>query len=183
MKHIEIDDLHFELMIDYDQIQKRIRLIGIDINLRYEDKNPVFVGVLNGSFMFMADLMKQVHIPCEMSFVKLASYEGVNQGSIHELIGVGMSLKDRHIVIIEDIVDTGNSLAHTIEALEKLGVASIAVATLLLKPDCLLYSFDNIMYVGFEIEREFVVGYGLDYNGQCRNLQNIYRNIPAEDTI
>jgi len=177
MKNIIIDNLEFELMIDYEQIQKRIRLIGIDMNLRYEDKNPVFIGVLNGCFMFMADLMKQVHIPCEMSFVKLASYAGTNQGDIHELIGVGMSLEGRHIVIVEDIVDSGRSLTHTIEALERLGVASISVATLLLKPDCLLYSFDNIMYVGFEIEKEFVVGYGLDYNGQCRNLQNIYKNI------
>jgi len=183
MKNISIDDLHFELMLDYEQIQKRIRLIGIDMNLRYEDKHPVFIGVLNGCFMFMADLMNQIHIPCEMSFVKLASYEGTSQGSVHELIGVGMSLEGRHVVIVEDIVDTGNSLVHTIEALEKLGVASIAVATLLLKPECLLYSFDNIMYVGFEIEKEFVVGYGLDYNGQCRNLQNIYRNIDPPATI
>ncbi len=177
MKRIQIDQLKFELMIDYEQIQKRIRLIGIDINLRYEDQHPVFVGVLNGCFMFMADLMKQIHIPCEMSFVKLASYQGTQQQGIHELIGVGMSLKGRHVIIVEDIVDTGNSLVHTIEALEKLEVASIAVATLLLKPDCLLYQLDNIMYVGFEIEKEFVVGYGLDYNGQCRNLQDIYRNI------
>ena len=183
MKNIFIDDLEFELMIDYEQIQKRIRLIGIDINLRYEDQHPVFVGVLNGCFMFMADLMKQVHIPCEMSFVKLASYAGTDQGDIHELIGVGMSLEDRHIVIVEDVVDSGRSLVHTIEALERLCVASISVATLLLKPECLLYSFDNIMYVGFEIEKEFVVGYGLDYNGQCRNLQNIYKNIPRTGAI
>ncbi len=177
MKNIQIDNLEFELMIDYEQIQKRIRLIGIDINLKYEEKHPVFIGVLNGCFMFMADLMKQVHIPCEMSFVKLASYAGTEQGELHELIGVGMSLVGRHVVIVEDIVDSGRSLVHTIEALERLGVASISVATLLIKPDCLLYAFDNIMYVGFEIEREFVVGYGLDYNGQCRNLQNIYKNI------
>jgi len=177
MKRIQIDQLKFELMIDYDQIQKRIRLIGIDINLRFEEQHPVFVGVLNGCFMFMADLMKQIHIPCEMSFVKLASYQGTNQEHIQELIGVGMSLKGRHVIIVEDIVDTGNSLVHTIEALEKLEVASISVATLLLKPGCLLYQFDNIMYVGFEIEKEFVVGYGLDYNGQCRNLQDIYRNV------
>ncbi len=180
MKNIIIDDLHFELMIDYDQIQKRIRLIGIDINLRYEDKHPVFIGVLNGCFMFMADLMKQVHIPCEMSFVKLASYSGTDQGRISELIGVGMDLTGRHVVIVEDIVDTGKSLVHTIEALEKLQVASISVATLLMKPDCLLYSFDNIMYVGFEIEKEFVVGYGLDYNGQCRNLQHIYKQFDPQ---
>ena len=182
MNNIIIDDLHFELMLDYEQIQKRIRLIGIDINLRFEDKHPVFIGVLNGCFMFMADLMKQVHIPCEMSFVKLASYTGKDAGQVHELIGVGMSLEGRHVVVVEDIVATGNSLVHTIEALEKLGVASISVATLLMKPACLLYIFDNIMYVGFEIEPEFVVGYGLDYNGQCRNLQHIYRQYDPEST-
>lgn len=179
MRTIEIDNLRFEPFIEYDQIKKRIRLIGIDINVQYEDKHPVFIGVLNGCFMFMADLMKQVHIPCEMSFVKLASYEGTAQGNIHELIGVGMDLSGRDIVIVEDVVDSGNSLKHTMEALERLGVASIAVCTLLLKPACLKYDFDNIMYVGFEIDPEFVVGYGLDYNGQCRNLPDIYRCVNA----
>jgi len=177
MKNIVIDNLHFELLFEYEQIQKRIRLMGIDINSKFEHLHPVFVGVLNGCFMFMADLMKQIHIPCELSFVKLASYEGTDQGALHELIGVGISLKDRNVIIVEDIVDTGNSLLHTIDALEKLGVASISVATLLMKPDCLIHSFDNIMYVGFEIQKEFVVGYGLDYHGQCRNLTHIYRNI------
>lgn len=177
MSAIEIDDLRFEPFIEYDQIKKRIRLIGIDINVKYEDKNPVFIGVLNGCFMFMADLMKRVHIPCEMSFVKLASYSGTEQGDIHELIGVGMDLRGRDVVIVEDVVDSGNSLKHTMEALERMGVASIAVCTLLLKPSCLQYDFDNIMYVGFEIDKEFVVGYGLDYNGQCRNLSDIYKEV------
>lgn len=183
MKTIEIDDLRFEPFIEYDQIKKRIRLIGIDINVKFADKHPVFIGVLNGCFMFMADLMKQVHIPCEMSFVKLASYQGTGQQPIRELIGVGMDLSGRHVIIVEDIVDTGNSLKHTMEALEELGVASVAVCTLLLKPACLTYSFDNIMYVGFEIDKEFVVGYGLDYNGQCRNLPDIYREVSADSAI
>lgn len=175
MQSIQIDNLNFEPFIEYDQIKKRIRLIGIDINVKYEDKNPVFIGVLNGCFMFMGDLMKQIHIPCEMSFVKLASYSGTSQGQISELIGVGIDLKGRDVIIVEDVVDSGNSLKHTMEALEGLGVASIAVCTLLLKPSCLQYSFDNIMYVGFEIDKEFVIGYGLDYNGQCRNLPDIYK--------
>ncbi|TJZ62047.1 hypoxanthine phosphoribosyltransferase [Sphingobacterium olei] len=177
MKSIEIDDLYFEQFIEYDQIKKRIRLIGIDLNVKYEDKHPVFLGVLNGCFMFMADLMKQVHVPCEMSFVKLASYHGVDQGKVSELLGVGMDLQGRDVIIVEDIVDTGKSLKHTMDALEALGVNSVAVCTLLLKPSCLTYPFDNIMYVGFEIEKEFVVGYGLDYNGQCRNLPDIYRQV------
>lgn len=177
MRTIEIDNYSFEPFIEYEQIKKRIRLIGIDINVQYADKHPVFIGVLNGCFMFMADLMKQVHVPCEMSFVKLASYSGTSNGDIKELIGVGMDLTGRHIVIVEDVVDSGNSLKHTMEALERLEVASISVCTLLLKPSCLQYDFDNIMYVGFEIEKEFVVGYGLDYNGQCRNLPDIYKEV------
>ncbi|SFS60354.1 phosphoribosyltransferase [Sphingobacterium wenxiniae] len=176
MRQIEIDGLTFERFIDYEQIQKRIRLIGIDISMKYEGKNPVFVGVLNGCFMFMADLMKEIHIPCELSFVKLASYQGTEQSQINQLFGVGIDLTGRDVVIVEDIVDSGNSLKHTIAALEELNVASIAVCALLLKPDCLQYEFDNIMYVGFEIDKEFVVGYGLDYKGQCRNLADIYKH-------
>ncbi len=177
MNKIIIDDLNFELFIDYDQIIKRIRLMGIDISVKYADRNPVFVGVLNGCFMFMADLMKQIPISCELSFVKLASYYGTQQEQINELLGVGMDLAGREVIIVEDIIDTGNSLRHTIDALERLNVKSISVCTLLMKPLCLKHTFDNIMYVGFEIENEFVVGYGLDYNGQCRNLRDIYKNI------
>lgn len=129
--------------------------------------------------MFMADLMKEVDTPCELSFVKLASYQGTaQQDEVQELFGVGMDLTGRHVVIVEDVIDTGNSLKHTIAALAQLNVASIAVCALLMKPSCLQHQFDNIMYVGFEIEKEFVVGYGLDYNGQYRNLKDIYKNIP-----
>ncbi|WDF69293.1 hypoxanthine phosphoribosyltransferase [Sphingobacterium oryzagri] len=182
MKHIQIDNLNFELFIDYEQIKKRIRLMGIDISMKYKDKNPVFIGVLNGCFMFMADLMKEVHMACEVSFVKLSSYHGTAQDQIKELLGVGIDLAGREVIIVEDIIDTGNSLQHTIEALERMNVASIAVCALLMKPECLKHTFDNITYVGFEIDREFVVGYGLDYNGQCRNLADIYKNIPRTDT-
>lgn len=177
MKTIEIDDLRFEPFIDYDQIKKRIRLIATDINLKYEDKNPVFIGVLNGCFMFMADLMKEIDVDCEMSFVKLASYTGTEQGRISQLIGVGVDLKDRHVVIVEDVVDSGNSLKYTIEALEREGAKQVSVCTLLLKPSCLQHEFDNIEYVGFEIEKEFVIGYGLDYNGFFRNLKDIYKEV------
>lgn len=127
--------------------------------------------------MFMADLMKQIHIPSELSFVKLASYSGTEQDEVKQLIGLGIDLADRHVVIVEDVVDTGNTLHHTILSLETMGVASIAVCTLLLKPEKLEQQFDNIMYVGFEIGEEFVVGYGLDYNNQCRNLPDIYKHV------
>lgn len=180
MKQIQIDQLHFELFIDYEQIQQRTVFIGADLNEKYRDKNPVFIGVLNGSFMFMADLMKEVQIPCELSFVKLASYQGSEQQEeIHQLLGVGIDLAGRHVVIVEDIIDTGNSLKHTIEALAQFQVASVAVCALLMKPSCLQHHFENILNIGFEIEKEFVVGYGLDYNGQYRNLKDIYKNIPG----
>ena len=172
MKNIIIDDLHFELMIDYDQIQKRIRLIGIDINLRYEDKHPVFIGVLNGCFMFMADLMKQVHIPCEMSFVKLASYSGTDQGRISELIGVGMDLTGRHVVIVEDIVDTGLTLSWLKANLESRGAADVKILTILRKPEAAKVEVD-VKYVGFDIPKDFVVGYGLDFDEKYRNLSFI----------
>lgn len=177
MDKIDINNLCFEPFISYEQIKKRIRLIGIDISRKYADKNPVFIGVLNGCFMFMADLMKEIDIPSEMSFVKLASYVGTDQGQISQLIGVGIDLTDRHVIIVEDVVDSGNSLKHTIEALERENVKEIAVCTLLMKPSCLQYDFDNIEYVGFEIEKEFVIGYGLDYNGYYRNLKDIYKEV------
>ena len=177
MDKIDINNLCFEPFICYEQIKKRIRLIGIDISRKYADKNPVFIGVLNGCFMFMADLMKEIDIPSEMSFVKLASYVGTDQGQISQLIGVGIDLTDRHVIIVEDVVDSGNSLKHTIEALERENVKEIAVCTLLMKPSCLQYDFDNIEYVGFEIEKEFVIGYGLDYNGYYRNLKDIYKEV------
>lgn len=181
MDKIEIDNLCFEPFISYEQIKKRIRLIGIDISRKYEGKKPVFLGVLNGCFMFMADLLKEIDIESEMSFVKLASYSGIAQGDIAQLIGIGIDLTDRHVIIVEDVVDSGNSLKHTIEALQKENVKDIAVCTLLMKPSCLQYDFDNIEYVGFEIEKEFVIGYGLDYNGYFRNLKDIYKEVTLED--
>lgn len=180
MDTIEIDNLSFEPFISYEKIKKRIRLIGIDICRKYEGKKPVFIGVLNGCFMFMADLMKEIDIECEMSFVKLASYRGTSQGDISQLIGVGIDLTDRHVIIVEDVVDSGNSLSHTIKALQAEGVKDIGVCTLLLKPSCLQYTFDNIEYVGFEIEKEFVIGYGLDYKGYFRNLKDIYKEVTLE---
>ena len=175
MMTIEIDNLKFTPFIDKNEIQNRVQELGKEISTQYKEKEPVFIGVLNGCFMFMSDLLKNISVPCEMSFVKLASYEGLEQGNIHQLIGVGMDLKDRHIIIVEDVVDSGNSLRYTLDALNNLGVASVSICTLLIKPACLQYDFTNINYIGFEIDPEFVIGYGLDYNGLFRNLPEIYR--------
>ncbi|WP_353185537.1 hypoxanthine phosphoribosyltransferase [Parapedobacter lycopersici] len=175
---ITIDQKQFELLIDYHQIKKRIRLIGIQLNVTYENQHPVFIGVLNGCFMFMADLMKQIHIACELSFVKLASYTGTErQARVKELIGLEMDLAGRDVVIVEDVVDSGNSLKHTLDIIRDQQPRSVAVCTLLLKPDALVHQFDNIAYVGFEIANDFVIGYGLDYNGAGRTFPDIYREV------
>lgn len=178
---ITINQRVFERVIDYNQIKKRIRLIGIQLNVAYEDQYPVFIGVLNGCFMFMADLMKQIHIASEISFVKLASYDGVDRREqVDELIGLDINLNGREVIIVEDIVDTGNSLRHTLDLVEAQKPASISVCTLLLKPGAVQYSFGNIAYVGFEIPNDFVIGYGLDYQGLGRTLPDIYKEIQVE---
>lgn len=175
MNNIIVGDLEFEPFLTFEQIQERTRLLGQQISRSYAERNPVFIGVLNGCFMFMADLMKEIDVSCEMSFVKLSSYQGTEKGQISQLLGVGIDLKNRHVIIVEDVIDTGNSLTYTLEALESMEAATISVCSLLLKPTCLEYTFDNIDYIGFEIAHEFVVGYGLDYNGQGRNLRHIYK--------
>lgn len=175
---ITINQKKFERFIDYNQIKKRIRLIGIQINVAYENQHPVFIGVLNGCFMVMADLMKQIHIANEVSFVKLSSYDGTTRrDNIKELIGLDFNLEGRDVIIVEDIVDTGHSLKHTLDAVYAKNPASVSVCTLLLKPQALQHQFDNIAYVGFEIGNDFVVGYGLDYQGMGRTLPDIYREI------
>jgi hypoxanthine phosphoribosyltransferase len=179
MNKIQVDDKIFELLIPYDQIKKRTRLIGIQLNVSYEHQYPVFLGVLNGCFMFMADLMKQIDIACEISFVKLQSYHGAQRGAIEQLIGLEIDLKDRHVVIIEDVVDSGHSLRKTLDLVEAEAPASVSVCTLLYKPNSVQYTFDQLAYVGFEIGDEFVVGYGLDYNLMGRTLPNIYKYIPS----
>jgi hypoxanthine phosphoribosyltransferase len=175
--NIIIDDKTFEPFIESEMIEKRIRLMGIQMNLDYEHKIPVFIGVLNGAFMFIADLMKEIHIGCEIGFVKLSSYHGdtKSSGKILEDFGLSIDLKDRDVVLLEDIVDTGETLKYLLGKIKALEPASVKVATLLLKPNALKYKFDEIDFIGFEIANDFVVGYGLDYKNLGRNLDDIYR--------
>jgi hypoxanthine phosphoribosyltransferase len=176
---IEIDQKVFDLMLEYEQIKKRIRLIGIQLNVDYENRIPIFIGVLNGSFVFLADLIKEVTIASEVSFVKVSSYDGdKNTGTIKKEIGLQLNIKDRDVIIVEDIVDTGHTLSYLLEMIHKEKPASVNVCTLLLKPKSLKKKIDEINYVGFEIPDDFVVGYGLDYNGLGRNLKDIYRAAP-----
>ena len=175
---IEIDKKNFELMLEYEQIKKRIRLLAIQLNVDFENRIPVFIGVLNGSFIFLADLIKEIHISSEVSFVKVSSYEGdKSSGKIKKEIGLQMPLKDRDVIIVEDIVDSGKTLEYLLEIINKENPASVHVCTLLLKPESLKVKIDEINYIGFEIADEFVVGYGLDYNGLGRNLRDIYKAV------
>ncbi len=175
---IEIDEKNFELMLELDQIEKRIRLLGIQINVDFENRIPVFIGVLNGSFIFLADLMKEINIASELTFVKVSSYKGdQSSGEIKEDLGINMSLKDRDVILVEDIVDSGKTLRYLLDMVYKENPASVNVCTLLMKPKSLNTKFDEISYVGFEIPDDFVVGFGLDYNGLGRNLNDIYRAI------
>jgi len=153
--------------------------MGAQINEDYKHTVPVFVGVLNGSFLFIADLIKQIDIPCEITFTKLASYYGGTQSSvkIREDIDISIDIKGRNIIVIEDIVDTGNTAHYLLDKLNLKQPKSIKVCSLLLKPAAVQKKIEELKYVGFEIENEFVVGYGLDYREMGRNLKDIYKKV------
>ena len=175
----KIADLEFEPLIKAEAIEERIKAIGLRLNEDYRHCVPVFVGVLNGSFLFIADLIKQIDIPCEITFTKLASYYGGTQSSlkIRDDIDFSVDIKGRHVVVIEDIVDTGNTAHYLLDKLNLKHPASIKLCSLLLKPKALLKKIDELKYVGFEIGNEFVVGYGLDYKEMGRNLKDIYKRV------
>lgn len=176
MNKIQIEDREFEILIENDNINKRTRLIGIQINLDYENRSPVFIGVLNGSFMFMGDLLKEISISCEVAFIKVSSYSGTGtSGKIKEIFGLPENLHNRDVLVVEDIVDTGLTLSHILRELDKQKPASVKICSLLLKPAALKEPLEELEYVGFELANDFVVGYGLDYNGLGRNLNDIYR--------
>ena len=174
MDTIQVKDKTFRISIPESKIQEKVKVIANKINQEYAGKNPVFLSVLNGSFIFSADLLREMNIPCEICFVKLASYQGVNSsGSIRELIGLNVNITERHVIIVEDIVDTGLTMAHLLDNLKKQNPSSIDICTLLLKPDKLQVNLD-IRYCCFEIPNDFIVGYGLDYDGYGRNTKDIY---------
>jgi len=179
MNTVEVADKKFELLIENDNINKRTRLIGIQMNVDYENRCPIFIGVLNGSFLFMADLLKEIEIPCEVGFIRVSSYKGAaSTGTVKETFGLPDTLKGRDVILVEDIVDTGFTLKYILEKVHLQQPASVRVCTLLYKPDAIQTQIDELEYVGFEIPNEFVVGYGLDYNGLGRNLKDIYKAIP-----
>lgn len=178
METVQIEDKDFEILLENDQINKRTRLIGIQLNVDYETRCPIIIGVLNGSFLFMADLVKEIDMACEIAFIRVSSYKGTaTTGEVKEAIGLPENLHNRDIIVVEDIVDTGTTLKYILEKINAQKPASVRVCTLLFKPAALLAPIPELEYIGFEIPNDFVVGYGLDYNGLGRNLNDIYRAV------
>jgi hypoxanthine phosphoribosyltransferase len=174
MEEIQVLDKKFRLFIPSDKLQERITELANEINNDLKDKDVVFFGILNGVFLFAADLFKRIDFPAQISFLKLASYEGTTStGKIKELIGWNEDITGKTIVVIEDIVDTGNTLERIVGELALRKAKEVKIVTLLLKPEA--YTRDiPLDYVGFEIPNNFVVGYGLDYDGFGRNHDSIY---------
>lgn len=174
MQSIVLKDKSFVPYITAETISEQVKAVAQKINSDLANETPLFLVVLNGSFMFAADLLKEVTIPCEISFIKLASYHGTtSSGVVTEMIGLTEDVKGRTVVIVEDIVDTGVTLEKLVNLLTKNEVKQIKVASFLLKPDA--YKKDiTVDYVGIKIPNDFVVGYGLDYDGLGRNMKEIF---------
>jgi len=174
MSIVKIKDKTFETSISEDVIKERVRALAQQLSKDMEGKNPLLLGVLNGSFIFTADLMREMTIPCEVSFVKLASYQGTTStGKVHEVLGINEDLTGRTVIIVEDIVESGLTMKQMIETLGTRNPASVHICTLFVKPDRLKVDL-TIDYAAFSIPNDFIVGYGLDYDQQGRGLKEIY---------
>lgn len=175
MKQVKIHDKTFEIYIPYEKIRSVVEKMAEKMNSDFAGKKPLFICILNGSFMFAAELFKRIEIlETEISFVKMASYHGdKTTGEVKQLIGLNEDIEGRTVVILEDIVDTGITIENIFEQLRKLNPREVKIATLLLKPDALQKEV-QLDYVGLEIPNDFIVGYGLDYDGYGRNLLDIY---------
>jgi len=172
---MKVQDLDFKKFIASTTIAEKVHALASQINHDYKDKTPVFLPILNGSFMFAADLLKEIKVQCRVSFVKTSSYSGTSStGQLKTLIGHDESLFNQHIIIVEDIVDTGLTLEKIIEELRDLGAKSVEAVTLLRKKPAREKKVD-VKYVGFDLDMEFVVGYGLDYDGLGRNYKDLYK--------
>jgi hypoxanthine phosphoribosyltransferase len=175
MSTIQVLDKTFEPYLKEAAIQEKITELAGQLNKDYAGKHPLFLSILNGSFLFTADLFKQITIEAEVSFIKLASYKGTSStGNVITAIGLDTNVKDRHIVILEDIIDTGKTLHHYLPQLDSMQPASVKIAVLLNKKEALQYPV-KVDYACFDIPNKFVVGYGLDYDGLGRNSKDIYQ--------
>ena len=171
---IQIHGKKFKKFISSDKIRKAVAKMAKQINRDFKKERPIFISVLNGSFLFTADLLKQIDLECEVTFVKLASYKGViSTGTINTLIGVNEDLRGRSVIILEDIVDSGNTISKLVPELKGYDPKAIKIATLFFKPDAYKKKI-KIDYIGMSVPNDFIVGYGLDFNGLGRNLQDIY---------
>ncbi len=174
---VKIHDKTFDIFLTAEEIQNKVKLIAGEINSEYVGKDLIFIAVLNGSFMFASDLMKNVSIPCAISFVKVSSYKGsTSTGRVDELIGLNTDIEGKHVIILEDIVDTGITMNKIYSYLTAFSPASLKIGSLLFKPDAFSGKHAPDL-VGFSIPNDFVVGYGLDYNEHGRNLEAIYKLI------
>ena len=174
MDTVKIKDKSFRVSIPEAEIKQRVKALAEQMSKDLEGKNPIFLGVLNGSFIFAADLMREMTIPCEISFVKLASYQGTTStGKVREVLGINENLSGRTVVIVEDIVESGQTMKQMIESLGTRNPESVRICTLFFKPEKLKEDLD-LDYVAFRIPDDFIVGYGLDYDGLGRELKDVY---------
>lgn len=175
MSTIKVLDKEFKLYIKQEEIEASIKDIANQIDKEYKDKDPLFLVMLNGAFMFASQLFKELTIDCETYFVKYTSYNGTQStNEVKELIGINTSLQGRNVVIIEDIIDSGYTMKCLLQKLNDMKVASVKVATMLFKPNAFKYDY-KIDYIGLNIDNDFIVGYGLDYNQHGRNYNAIYK--------
>ena len=176
-QRIKVIDKEFEIFIPNNKINEAIQKVANQINIDYKKKKPLFVVILNGAFMFAADLFKKLEIECEVSFVKLSSYQGMKSTEkVKKIIGLNESIAGRSIIIVEDIIDTGITMEHLLEELGAMKPHDISISTLLFKPDAFRKDY-KIDYIGLDIPNDFILGYGLDYDGFARNLPDIYKLI------
>jgi hypoxanthine phosphoribosyltransferase len=174
MEIVRLHDLHFTPFLSAESIAQRVKELAAQLSRELEHEQPLFIGILNGVFVFASDLLKQMHIDCEITFVKLSSYDGTtSSGKVRTSIGLNDEITGRNVIVLEDIIDTGKTVSQFTQELKKLNPESIRVVTLLFKPDALEYDLE-IDYIGFKVPNKFLVGYGLDYDGLGRNLKDIY---------
>jgi hypoxanthine phosphoribosyltransferase len=171
---IKLKDKTFRVLISAEEIDKAVTRVAEQLNERYEGRTPIFLGVLNGSFLFLADLVRKVNFENQVAFVKISSYVGTEStGRVTQQLGIDFDIEGRDIVIVEDIVETGHSMTYLLDYLKSKSPASISICTLFFKPEKFLYDYD-IDYTALSIGNEFIVGYGLDYDQLGRNLKDIY---------
>ena len=171
---IKIKDKQFEPFIHHEQIAERVAALADKLNADYKGKNPILIAILNGAFIFAADLVRRLNFDHEIQFAKFSSYEGMDTtGKVQELIGLSIDIKDRDVIIVEDIIDTGTTMFNLLPKLKEHGVKSVEIAVLLMKPGKLKVPLD-VKYCAMAIPNKFIVGYGLDYDGIGRNYKSIY---------